>query len=406
MRWMPTPIVAASACLAILAVTGCGPADNTNADLRQTLIAEETLRIGSVDDPETSLTFFFALERDAEGRIYTVHSLDGTVRIHSPDGDPLGSIGGRGEGPGEFQSPSALGVEGEELWVVDGRAGRVSYFALDGEFLRDERFRAEAPEVEEGRFTAPPNPFGRLNDGTLLAMAPVLAQDITSGTVTEAPVLHMSIDGTILDTVAMRPFGGGSIQLDNGQGGSTFTGQPFSDAPFVAFSASREEALFVDRSVSGGETSFRITKLRFVGDTVFDRTYDFEPTLLTDAVADSVLGGLAEQLAERGFFTLGRALSELDEKAYVPPHLTPITSVRPGEDGTTWIGLNDLDPDERAWLVLLPNGDPWGEVVLPESFRPMLATRDEAWGMEQDELDVPYIVTYTIRPARAEEVGR
>lgn len=401
MRRMPARIRSASIGLAILAATGCGSADPTDSDRRQTLTAEETLRIGSVDDPETALTDFRDLERSPDGRIYTLHFQGGEIRVHAPDGTPLGSFGGESDGPGEFQSPSSLGILGDELWVLDPAASRTSFFTLDGTFLRDETFRLDPSQVEDGRMVFGPRPSTRLPDGRLIASVPVAGPDLVSG-VTETPLLLLSSAGSVLDTLLMRPLSRW-VALDNGTGGGSAGPSPFDDSPLFLYSPEWEGSVYIDRTVVEDVHTFRVTKRVFSGDTVFDRRFAFEPVEMTASIADSIIGARAEQLSSGGFFTRERAASEIRAKVPVPPHLAAVRSGRPGRDGTIWLELEGPEADATTWLVLAPEGDPIGEVRLPTSFSPHLLTREEAWGLERDELDVPYIVSYSIRPAKEEE---
>ena len=109
----------------------------TSADLTDTrLAAEVELRIGSVDDPEYSLTYIGQLEVGPDGTIYTLHPQDKAIRVHSSNGELVRTIGREGAGPGEFDRPGSLGMIGDTLWVLDRGLYRISYFNLAGEVLR------------------------------------------------------------------------------------------------------------------------------------------------------------------------------------------------------------------------------------------------------------------------------
>jgi hypothetical protein len=381
----------------LLACGGCsGAGEEPPYEERPTLTAEELVRIGSLDDPETSLTSFFVLDRSGDGRIYTLHSQENLVRIHSPEGRPVGRFGGEGQGPGEFTAARDLGIDGDEVWVLDGSGGRVSYFSLEGEFLRDETFRPRAPEAEEGMMAPPPIPIGRMPDGTILTVVFVFDPNRPNER-PDLPVVQIALDGTVIDTVGIQPAGEEGIDLETVQG-STFRGpQPFPQEPLLQFWHSRGEVLKVERAVREDVRSFRVVKSSFAGDTIFDRTYGFNEVPITPAIVDSMIDQLARQLEQPGFLAAGELRSRLRDGAVVPPHMPPVRQVRAGADGTTWLALEEANPVTTAWLVLLPDGEPLGEVRLPRRFLPLMATRDEAWGAEFDEFDVPYIVGYVIR---------
>jgi hypothetical protein len=78
-----------------------------------------------------------AVEMDHEGRIYVLDQVAAELRVFSPDGAHLRTVGRRGEGPGEFSSPNGLlWVADDTLLVVDQQGGRYSFFTRDGEFVR------------------------------------------------------------------------------------------------------------------------------------------------------------------------------------------------------------------------------------------------------------------------------
>ena len=54
--------------------------------------AELELRIGSVDDPEYSLTRLRSLDVAPDGTIYTLHPMEQVVRRFDADGSLLGLI--------------------------------------------------------------------------------------------------------------------------------------------------------------------------------------------------------------------------------------------------------------------------------------------------------------------------
>lgn len=48
------------------------------------------------------------------------------------------------------------------------------------------------------------------------------------------------------------------------------------------------------------------------------------------------------------------------------------------------------------WRILGPAGSLLGAVRLPAGLYAYAADVDQIWGLEQDELDVPYIVSYRV----------
>jgi DNA-binding beta-propeller fold protein YncE len=76
--------------------------------------------------------------RDAQrGRIYIADAQAHDVKIFSDDGELLGAIGHRGEGPGEFNAPTYLTFARDQLYVTDTLNSRVQIFDAGGNFVRE-----------------------------------------------------------------------------------------------------------------------------------------------------------------------------------------------------------------------------------------------------------------------------
>ena len=143
---------------------------------------EPELRIGSVDDPAYAFTYVNALEVGGDGSIYSLHEQDAVVRRWTPDGRPADTLGRRGEGPGEFTDPRALGWHGDSLWVMDGGDYRISFFRADGSFLGSVVPRVDLGTrelAEEG--IRPPRPGALLADGSVYAVTPAFSHDVVEG---------------------------------------------------------------------------------------------------------------------------------------------------------------------------------------------------------------------------------
>lgn len=86
------------------------------------LRGEVELAIGAVLDGDPAYLFdkVDALARDATGLLYVADSGSRTVRVFDHRGKHVVSIGGRGEGPGEFRSSLLCGLAFDpdgRLWV-------------------------------------------------------------------------------------------------------------------------------------------------------------------------------------------------------------------------------------------------------------------------------------------------
>jgi hypothetical protein len=122
--------------LATCALAACGPQDRA-ADLASLPLqtAQVELRVGALDDPVYALTWFREMEVGPDGTMYTLHPLEQVVRVFDAEGTARGTIGRRGDGPGEFQNAAAMGWVGDTLWVLDYQGYRFNQFDPAGTFL-------------------------------------------------------------------------------------------------------------------------------------------------------------------------------------------------------------------------------------------------------------------------------
>lgn len=101
------------------------------------LAESPSLVIGSLGDPEgDGLYRVRGALRLPDGRIAVAVDGSRELRIYGVDGAPERSLGGEGEGPGEFTSLLLAGLLGDSLVVLDRRLRRVSLVHPDEGFAR------------------------------------------------------------------------------------------------------------------------------------------------------------------------------------------------------------------------------------------------------------------------------
>lgn len=390
---------------ALLIASGCGAGDDStleHMERRLTLVPE--LRVGSVDDPETALTYARAIVIDSESRIYSLHPEENRIRIHTATGEPAGFIGGPGDGPGEFRSVAGMGWVADTLWVLDFGTYRFSYFDRDGTLLRSE---AIPIELGSSRTGSPPRPEGLLSDGTIYGGSPAWSSEVAAGNITENAVLRLDRRSQPIDTLYVMSMGNTTWAIEDPQstrGFGSYGSQPFSDTDIIRHSPTSADYLLVRRKAStvGEEATFSVARISFAGDTLFSREYPYRPLPVDGALVDSLIGARGksmETIAQRmpGAPTRARAEELARESLYLPPSLPPVSQLLLGRDGTIWLQRENTGDGTRDWLVLSADGNVIGTVAMPASLRPMAAEQGSVWGMETDELDVPYLVRYGVR---------
>ncbi|HKV12456.1 MAG TPA: 6-bladed beta-propeller [Thermoanaerobaculia bacterium] len=125
-------------CVLLLAMAGCGrnlASDTVALPPALSISQKDRLVLGDSPDAPAELLFgdVRGVRTDGEGRIYVADAIAMKVRVFSPAGEPLRSLGERGRKPGEFRDITCfdVGLDGSVL-VLDGLNGRITRFSPTG----------------------------------------------------------------------------------------------------------------------------------------------------------------------------------------------------------------------------------------------------------------------------------
>jgi len=382
-----------------MAIWGCGGDAGSAPDpfADTWFLTGPDTRIGSTDDPDYIFGRIMSLALGPDGLLYTMHWQEGSIRRWTQDGAPAGSVGRKGEGPGEFEQPTRMGFFGDSLWVWDTDAYRVSYFDLEGKFLG-----SVSPEVDFGDAGEnPARPDRPLRDGTFIGNSPAWSHEIAEGTLTESPYVHMGADGNRLARIWAMPYEPRDVFaiLADGGGGS-FSSQPFGDGyrPLVG-----EDGMLVleRRAWTGeGDAVLRVTKIGLDGDTVFTAAVPYDPVPLSAARFDSAVAARAERWKDdSGPFSASEA--DVRDAMYRPSYLPAVRGIRQAGDRTIW--LRRWDPVETEdgesmteWWILDAQGAPLARALTPAGVGISVIDDGTVWGIERDELGVQFMVRYRL----------
>lgn len=112
--------------------------DPLNSDTYCTLSEEPIFSVGTLDGADPYM--FYRLRgaaRLSDGSIAVMDNGSGEIRIFDADGRHLRSMGGRGEGPGEFRNGRFIwATPGDTLWVGDYRPWQYHVYISTGELAR------------------------------------------------------------------------------------------------------------------------------------------------------------------------------------------------------------------------------------------------------------------------------
>jgi len=126
---------------------------------------EEDLSIGNESDENYMFYRTGAIATDSQGNIYIVDSGNNRIQKFRNDGQYLQTIGRKGQGPGEFESPYDIWLDSEEnIHISEGM--KIQIFNKDGEFIKSVKlinFITEFGITEEENILA--CGFGRSEEG-------------------------------------------------------------------------------------------------------------------------------------------------------------------------------------------------------------------------------------------------
>jgi len=87
--------------------------------------------------PYEILMAFPIVSASPDGRVAVTHPMEKTVKLIGPDGRIFKSIGGKGQGPGEFSGLAlSWNVDGQ-WWIIDSGNKRLSKWSADGALLNE-----------------------------------------------------------------------------------------------------------------------------------------------------------------------------------------------------------------------------------------------------------------------------
>lgn len=351
---------------------------------------EEVFRVGSVDGPAVQRFGLVAdVTADLEaGEVFVLDHLERVVRVFDLSGNHLRSWGRRGEGPGELMAPAALAFARDTVAVADRR--RVHVFGRDGTLLGSV---SGAPEAGVTR----PLEVRALGDGWALTLAEIVPG--VTGSVPFERTYGLSLEtGLIEPWRFMTPRE--SLPTDDGSNDWWLT-SPFGHRPVGALG---EEGVFW----AAGSAEYRLTVashadsvLRFLEFRHDGRTIDGS---LHEAYRRSVEGRCDPTSPQAGRCPPG--WREQVERALSLPHpaaFPAVGAILPGPGGTALVARRDLDPDPfdeeetTEYDLVHADGRHLGALSFPPRFTPMWLGRDRVFGVQRDELDVPYVVGLALR---------
>ena len=294
------------------------------------------------------------------------------IRLYSSEGKLLGSLGGPGQGPGEFNDIQQIELVADTVFALDSD-GRVTVVGPDMELVRT--------------FTLPSsvNDIHSLDDGTLLGesfMEPGPVEIANRMIRPPIALVRFDLEGSRIDSIGERP----------GRELYSFALDDYSGSRPPLFGRNAETATLGPRAFYGSSDLMQVEEMDLAGNIV---------RILRVPGYDLALAN-AEVAAERNAYLdfdlpagvtlhplIRRSIEELPTPATRPAFQRML--VDPA--GAVWLqlyrGLSEVDLPQE-WLVLAVDGTWLGTVEAPDRFSVTDITIETVLGVWRDELDVEH----------------
>ena len=377
---MNAPGIALRLVACTLVLSACAePSAESPADESSDVELIEIARIGTLDGaPEfqfSSPSANIVVDHEA-GEVFVAEPQTREIRVFSLSGEFLRRFGRAGDGPGEFDEAPTFAVARDTVVALD--RSRLHFFDRSGEVLQTTRvstvdglplpFGVSADSagfvgwfMESDPYDADAGPFERM-----YRIDPV---DASLG----EPVVEIEHDQTALGLFAEQ------------------TRMVHAGDSFV-------------RTIGDG---YELGVLSLEGWPVDTLRFEWEPVPVPSDAFESFATARRSACdeAEDPAQCLRSAERQIERYRDRPiPDLRPVIGGLTGSpDGLVLVLRADLDPEPHASGtttrrdLVSTSGELLAELDLPDGFRPRWFSRDEIWGFELDEFDVPYVVGYEMR---------
>lgn len=330
---------------------------------------------------------------DADGNVYVLERLNKTIRRFGPQGEPRGSLGREGRGPGEFISPQSVGWLRDTIWVVDYGTRETLLLSEDGVELG-----RVAPLSMRPPYLASPA-VGLLEGDRAVFQAWVSDELIARGDVESRPLIVGTRAGekakTIFDVMATHSVL--SVRPPGYRRGGLLAVQPFADDPIWAVHPDGQGIVVVERpaSTSGDPGEYIVRWFDPDGIQTIVQRFEYLPRLLRDRFVEDYVTERVDWLLAlpmQTFASREQAEEAVRGALFLPKYLPPVTDVLVGRSGEVWLERERTGSRVRRWDTLAPQGGGRKAVCVPAAVDVLFVDDLVAYGVQLDDRDIPIVL--------------
>ena len=369
-------------------------------ETRWSVASEPSLVLGSVggEDPHTTFGWISDVEVLSEGSIVVADGQANEIRVFTREGDYLRTLGGEGQGPGEFQDLTIIAALAGDS-IVGGQfppSNRQTIFALDGSGFRTV---SGPPIIWNGLF--PVHVYGWMTDGSAVVSHIVQPSECPPGTnliraewhLFDPVGNHEALLGRLPSFYAHNAGEGGDRLAFSAEGRM----QPDSSGIWHGFTESVE---LVHYTVGGVDRIVRT---------------GYEPPPVSEALREATRAREIEDVRGRADALSPEARRRVEARVRERRYADRVPAYRRfllSKGGDFWLAdypsieellapvwsWSDI-PGPSRWSVISPDWVWLGTVEVPAGIDLRVVTEDRIVGLRRDEWDVQYVVIHElIRP--------
>ena len=398
-----------AASLAVLALLPASCADRPDASPESSgveWVTEPEYRIGDAMEGDAAFGRVPYLRVGPSGHVFVVEGMAGRVSVWTPAGERRFSVGGPGEGPGDFMLPYKIHFEDSRFYVRD--QSKFTWFGYDRRILGT----VPNPPTSVGWRGFPLRTDALLADGSFLGLS-LLPASVQLGLLGDDPVdrkplfsVRETEEGWVRKPVYWIEDRRSLYTIPTAEGiGYYYQGQPYSESDQYQFDPATGTVVVARVGGEGlGPGEADLVEVTARGDTAWHRRLRFEPVPVTPEMAEGEIEALMERVRGIPMENMARwirhAREVIDKTVRVPPYAPAVKTLYMASSGQLWLRTHETADTLRVWYSL--NRDEESRprrVLLPDWLFVHDATDTHVWGVWRDELDVNYVVGRRLVPA-------
>jgi hypothetical protein len=352
------------------------------------LSASPVVEIGALEDePSHQFTEVASALRMSDGRIVVGDRGTRELRFFDREGGHVLTVGGSGQGPGEFRRLNAIDrIRGDTLVASEWPVGTLAWFDPHGSYIKNTRLGPYWPGLAgrtlyDGSLLVDVYPVGGYGGEVEVWAASGQDQSFRP----TGWIVRVSRDGEAADTLHTIE-GEEFFKVGRIRAGLALRAKPFARSGAVTWSR--------DRIYLGDTGRPEVEVLWLNGSLERLIRWEEEPVSVTggdrDEFRESVLGSLRRPNQRPDY---ERWLAEVPFPVHKPSFQELATDVA----GRLWVRLSTAgEADHNRWLVFDPEGQLVAEVEMPAGYRLLDIAEGHVLAMWKDDLDVEYVRLYRL----------